>query len=605
MKFEKSKPTKAPVSNTVKTVGTANRILHNSIYGATAKEVVKPVYVAPAHDTVNTQGRGAYSKDVFTTLLTLLNTLKLDGDQFYRSENQAFKDVKAAVKAAAQVDPYFTAQCLRYSRVDGEALRSVNHLAATFLSEYLSGKDYAKYVYSRYNTKTKIGGIVRRIDDMIQIANAYFAVTENAKALPNSLRKGFQFALETADAYELGKYRSRGMVDIINLVHPDANKSTAIVEVDGDEYRKVLNAKLKATKNASKKLLYQTKLLIARQDKTVKIKALDAIVLGITYAVDTHEVRNSEAGQIVAEAKKAGKISEKEAVEMLATAKNENFKEQLQNGKLGVLACIRNLANMTKNGVDAETIKLVESLLTNAEAVRKSMVHPMQIDIAYEFLNDNFSSNSTARSFMLILQKSFENALVNAKLNGRVAVFVDMSGSMGTPMFMEGTCNSMKAQAIDKACLIAAVYAKSCNADVYAFDNYAKAVSYDPTKGVFDLAKQIKKSYGGGGTSISAPFELVTRNNKAYDKIILLSDNEANSGSATSRAAANYFNKVGVAMVYAVDLAAYGTAQLKGSNVFELYGYGFSMFEDMAKREYDPNAHLTEVAKVRFKDKNV
>lgn len=605
MKFEKVKPTKTVASNAVKTVGNVNQALRDKLDGAMVKEVVKPVYVAPAHDTVNTQGRGAYSKDVFTTLLTLLNTLKLDGDQFYRSENQAFKDVKAAVKAAAQVDPYFTAQCLRYSRVDGEALRSVNHLAATFLSEYLSGKDYAKYVYSRYNTKTKIGGIVRRIDDMIQIANAYFAVTENAKALPNSLRKGFQFALETADAYELGKYRSRGMVDMINLVHPDANKSTATVEVDGDEYRKVLNAKLKATKNESRKLSYQTKLGAARKDKTVTIKALDAIVLGITYAVDTHEVRNSEAGQIVAEAKKAGKISEKEAVEMLATAKNENFKEQLQNGKLGVLACIRNLANMTKNGVDAETIKLVENLLTNAEAVRKSMVHPMQIDIAYEFLNDNFSSNSTARSFMVILQKAFENALVNAKLNGRVAVFVDMSTSMGTEMFMEGTKNRTKTQAIDKACLIAAVYAKSCNADIYGFDYDAKTIGYDPTKGVFDLAKQIRKYYGGGSTNIGSPFQLAAHNNKAYDKIILLSDNEANSGSATSKAAARYFNKMGMAMVYAVDLAAYGTSQLKGSNVFELYGYGFSMFEDMAKREYDPNAHLSEVQKVRFKDKNV
>lgn len=607
MKYTKSKTAKVATPSNL--VGSANTNLLNKVNTKpSARKSVKtvstanPEYVAPTPTGVNTQGYAAYQKDEFTHLLTLLNTLKLDGDQYYRSETKAHQDVRNAVVACAKLDPYFTAQCIRYSRTNGEGLRSVTQLASVFLSEYLSGKDYAKYVYSKYNKGTKIGGVVFRLDDAVQIANAYFGVTK-ANSLPNAMRKGLAIALENADTYELSKYKSV-LVDLCNLVHPNPNNSLATLEVNTNEYRKVLTSKIKATKNAVKKAEYQAKLDTLGSDTVAKVKTLDALMLGLSFVANTHETRNTQAGQIVADAKKAGKITEREAVEMVNEAITENFKELLQIGKMGVLALVRNLVRMVEKGADTTTVKLAVELLTNGEAIRKSLVHPMQLDLAYEMLKEK--SGSVAREFMTALQKGFELAMPNLNLSGRTAVFVDVSGSMSAPMMKEGSRNTYKTTAVEKAFLIAAVVAKATNADVYVFDTSASETTYDATLGVFALKDHLYLKFNrGGGTSISAPFELITRLNKAYDRIVLLSDNEANSGNATYRAAQNYINKVATPMIYAVDLAGYGTTQLKGENVFELYGYGFTMFEDMAKREFNANAHLDEVKKVRFKDKNI
>jgi len=605
MKYEKVKTQK--VASPATTVGTTNKNLVDKI-NSTSKSAHKvlenSVYGVATPDAVNTQGYDAYNKDVFTHLVTLLNTLKLDGDQFYRSENKATNAVIAAVKAAAIVDPYFTAQCIRWSRTNGEGFRSVTQLASATLAQFISGQEFAKYFYSRYNKGTKIGGVVFRIDDAVQIANIYFGLTK-ASSLPNSIRKGFVLALENADTYELAKYKNSGLIDLMNLVHPNSANSKATVEVDGGKYRAILSAKSKATKNVAKKSLYESKLTQAT-GKTVTIKTLDALVLGVPFVANTHETRNTQAGQIVAEAKKSGKITERQAVALMEEAVSGNFKELLQTGKLGMLACVRNLVRMVTNKVDNETVQLVVKLLTNAEAIRKSLVHPMQLDLAYEMLQADHGRDATARTFMTALQKGFELAIPNLNLTGRVCVMVDVSGSMNTPVYREGTRNAYSVNASKKAYLVAAVLAKASNADVLFFDNSAYEIAYTPTLGVFDLANHFEtvgRRYSGG-TSISAPFNHITSKNKAYDKIILLSDNEANSGGSTAKAAANYFNKVQPAMVYAVDLAGYGTTQLKGENVFELFGYGFSMFEDMAKREFDANAHLTEVKKVRFKNEN-
>jgi hypothetical protein len=265
--------------------------------------------------------------------------LKLDGDQFYRAENKAIEDVKSAVEECARQDVYFTAQCIRWSRTNGEGLRSVTQLASAHLAAYLSGQDFAKYFYGRYNKGTKIGGVVFRIDDAVQIANVYFGLTK-ANSLPNSIRKGFVAALENADTYELAKYKNSGLIDLVNLVHPNASNSKATVEVDGDKYRAILTAKAKASK--TKNALYNAKLAEAN-GKTVTIKTLDALMLGVPFMANTHETRNTQAGQIVAEAKKSGKITEREAISLMEEAVSGNFKELLQTGKLGVLATVRNL----------------------------------------------------------------------------------------------------------------------------------------------------------------------------------------------------------------------------------------------------------------------
>ena len=51
--------------------------------------------------------------------------------------------------------------------------------------------------------------------------------------------------------------------------------------------------------------------------------------------------------------------------------------------------------------------------------------------------------------------------------------------------------------------------------------------------------------------------------------------------------------------VYCVDLAAYGTTILPQNNKIAYYfGYGYSMLDDIAKLEFNPQAHIEKIKKI-------
>ena len=51
--------------------------------------------------------------------------------------------------------------------------------------------------------------------------------------------------------------------------------------------------------------------------------------------------------------------------------------------------------------------------------------------------------------------------------------------------------------------------------------------------------------------------------------------------------------------VYCVDLCAYGTVPVANPGKVNYYfGFGYSMFNDIASKEFNPEAHLDEVRKI-------
>ena len=119
----------------------------------------------------------------------------------------------------------------------------------------------------------------------------------------------------------------------------------------------------------------------------------------------------------------------------------------------------------------------------------------------------------------------------------------------------------------------------------------------------FELAEELSRA-NMGGTSINAAFNLITKDNKKYDRIIILSDNECNTRSRwgrgwTEQSYQEYIRKVASPYVYCIDFAAYGTVPLKNDGKVNYYfGYGYSMFNDISSKEFNPEAHLNEVKKI-------
>lgn len=513
----------------------------------------------PKPNQTNLQGFEAYSIDNWLRLISMLNTLKLE-NQFYRSESETMSELKNLISVCGQEDPYFVAQCIVYSRCKGEGMRSINHFAATILAPYLTGRDWAKRFYSSWNKKEQKGGTIFRADDISEIVHCFKSI--NDKTITNAMKKGFKEALENMDAYSLLKYKD-SILDIINLVHPDPNKSKAFVDYMGN-----------------------------------KVPAFEAIIKGYKVSADTWEVAQSEAGQIVAQAVIEGKISEEQAKIVLKEQKSQNWKGLLMENKLGVLAAIRNLRNILINDPDDETIDMLCRLVSNPKSIRDGKIMPYQLDLANEVMNAEFN-NSNSRKVSKALLWGYEISLPNLSdlLSGNNLVIIDMSGSMEIIVSDPRRQVKYKSTCLDKASLIGMTIAKATNADVIRFGSKAEYVSYNPNMDVFSLSEIIKKDMGA--TSLSEAWHLAGSSGKKYDRVFILSDNECNQGSTYS-AYKKYVEKVGSPYVYSIDLASYGTTAIVGHKVRYYYGFGYSMFDDIAKSEFNPTHHLDKIRAIQI-----
>ena len=541
-----------------------NAALKSALGNMPSVEIVREISSVPVEDSVNRQGYAAYALADELKLISMLNTVRIEA-QAYRSENQVMKDLRDLIEKIGMNDPYFVAQAIVYSRCKGEGMRAINHLAAALLAPFISGQEYAKRFYGLWNKKEDRGGCIYRPDDMSEIKDVYCAL--NKGTLSNSMKKGFAASLEALDTYLLSKYK-KTVIDIANLVHPNPTKSTATVkDENGNE-----------------------------------VNVLNALMNGINVIADTWETAQAEAGQEVAKAVREGKLSKEKAAEVLKEAKAENWNSLLKENKLGILAALRNIrAIMNNSNASNDTVKMLTNLLSNGNAIRNGLIMPYQIDTAYEVVREQVNSSIDQRNILTALLKGYEAAVPNlaVALPGKTCVLLDCSGSMHTACVEKrnGKLERMRnATACEKAGLIAATIAKATNADIVRFGSRAEFAQYDPNKNVFDLGTQLSNC-NMGGTSIAMAFNKI--NGKQYDRIILLSDNEANTGS-TSTAYKSYLRSVNSSpYVYCIDFAAYGTTPLKNDGKINYYyGFGYSMFDDIASKEFNPMQHIDKVRKI-------
>lgn len=550
-----------------------NAQLQATLGAIAPKERIVAANSVPKEDTVNLQGHAAYALPDELRLVSMLNTLKLQS-QFYKSDNDQMKELRDLIEKIGLRDPKFVAQAIVYSRCLGEGMRSINHLAAALVAPFISGQEYAKRFFGAFDKKGKKGGTIFRMDDMSEIKDAWFALGQ--KGLPASMRKGFASVLENADTYQLAKYKNT-VIDISNLVHPNSKLSKAEVEVEFEGQK-------------------------------VKMKALDAIMKGIAVAADTWETTQSEAGQIVAKAVREGKLDKQEAEKVLAEAKADNWEGLLKDGKLGVLAALRNIRNMMKNPRQ-EMIEAWCKLITDPAKVRQALILPIHFDLAYDVVDNEFGQNKYANKVRQALQDGYIAALPNlaAAFPGKTLIVVDNSGSMGGFPVSDGKTAvhyrygySKRTQTAGyKAGLIAATFAAATGGDIIQFGGSAHWFQYDKNENVFSLAQEVCTA-SDGWTNPHAAFELITRERKAYDRIIFISDNEVN-GKVTSAAYKEYVRRVCDPYVYGIDLCSYGTTPLKrDGKVQYFFGYGPSMYESIASSEFNPAEHIEKIRAIEI-----
>ena len=254
---------------------------------------------------------------------------------------------------------------------------------------------------------------------------------------------------------------------------------------------------------------------------------------------------------------KAGTWEQKMNAAKTKEEKNANWRELVEQEKLGYLALIRNLNNILAAGVTESWIETyLVPQLTNAAKIHKSLVFPYQIYVAYKSLDIK------EVNVVFALNKAFRTSIDNVPgLEGKSLVVLDVSGSMDDRM---STNSSMTIKEVC-ACYATAIYLANPNSEFIKFGNHAKKCEYNRLENVFNIIARMQHNESCGyGTDIVPVWDML---DKHYDRIFLFSDmqvmTEYGYGSwfYTSKspieAMKSYFKEYGRTRVYSFDVGNY------------------------------------------------
>jgi 60 kDa SS-A/Ro ribonucleoprotein len=318
--------------------------------------------------TVNYAGGEAYQESPKLEFVSILLTSMLKGGA-YRSEAATVSRIQELIKAIP--DKKFIAQAAIYARTQ-HGLRSVSHLVAGELPQYVSGQSWLRKFFNK---------VVYRPDDMLEIM-AYYLERNGGFPYPRAMKYGFQDAFARFDSYQLAKYRGENsavkMVDLVNLVHPKARQ-----------------------------------------------EVLKALMSGTLKSTETRESKLSAAGQISTEGKTEGEI----VAEKLEN-KKEAWEDLIGNKKIGYFALLKNLRNIYEQA--PHMVVAAAELLVDRIAIKRSLVLPFRFLDALE----EIEKLGDGRIFIKALNEAIEISLDNVpKFEGSTLVVLDGSGSMtGQPL---------------------------------------------------------------------------------------------------------------------------------------------------------------------------
>lgn len=320
--------------------------------------------------------------------------------------------------------------------------------------------------------------VIRRADEMGELIAMHWGGPDraNGPALPNQMKVGIANAFLNFDEYQLAKYNRKVGVRLRDVIR--LTHPAPRDEAQSDMWKRLIAGELKAP--------------------------------------DTWEVALSGGAD-----------------------KKETFERLLKEGKLGYLALLRNLRNMSETGVD-------EALVKDAIVARKGA----RGVLPFQFLTAARYAPRFEDALDLAVQA---NVLDSPKLPGLTVVCVDTSASMGVPISQKSVVTRAEVAAI-LGCMV--------NGNVRLLQ-FASTVEELPARKGIVGADTIRRAMGsvGHGTDIGAALQYASR--FAPDRIIVVSDMQS----------ATFASRTGADRVYALNVAPYQNAVQFGDKVIEINGF--------------------------------
>lgn len=290
------------------------------------------------------------------------------------------------------------------------------------------------------------------------------------------------------------------------------------------------------------------------------------------YSMQNHEynmhdiINLTHAYSPVLDMFQKGKLASPDTWEsMLGTTAKEDqpdeWKRLVEEKRLGYLALIRNLRNITKFdfATDEWCKEFLYEQIANQEAIKKSLVFPYQIYTAWKNCRDYVPI-----IVELALSDAFKHATDNMpELKGDSAIIMDVSGSMHDPL------NKHSSMSILETCAVyaAAIYVKNPDTRIIKFASDAKIVDdLGSVKNIFSVIKRLQDNEGlGYSTSMHKTFQYL---DKHFDRLFVFSDMQVMDGrydfwggrsTSVQEKYTKYLKQFGPTTMYSFDLGNYDT----------------------------------------------
>jgi 60 kDa SS-A/Ro ribonucleoprotein len=169
---------------------------------------------------------------------------------------------------------------------------------------------------------------------------------------------------------------------------------------------------------------------------------------------------------------------------------------------------------------DPKMVDLIAARLRDKELISKARLMPYQAYIAFQSVQD------VPRQITEALQDALDFSVSNAPEMGTIAICIDRSGSMGSPITgYSGSATSVVSCAMAACLLGLGILYSNKDSDVFTFADNATKESFNLRDSISTNVSKIH--FASGGTNISSALSMVHAQNKKYDAVVLISDNQS------------------------------------------------------------------------------
>lgn len=245
-----------------------------------------------------------------------------------------------------------------------------------------------------------------------------------------------------------------------------------------------------------------------------------------------------------------------------------------------------NLNSFSRHGVFEQPgmVNHLARKLSDERAIRKARAFPYQLLTAWQ------STRNLPSRITDALEQAMEIALKNVpRLDGRVVVCPDVSGSMHSPATGWRRGATSATRCVDVAGLVAAAFMR-VNRDtlVLPFEHRVVELALSPHATAMENASRLA-SLGGGGTDCSAPLRWLNRHKARADLVVMVSDNESWIDAGRYRASATlhewdrFRRRNPAARLVCLDIQPYGTTQApERGDILNIGGFSDAVFSVIA-----------------------